>query len=131
MAAHDEAQRLITQGRDSNNETIGFVAKIGTETGGNSNPNFGSNRAILSPAIVLYATSLGVTAIIGPPAINYMGIQALSRRIRGLQRAAHRGNLGREEEGARNRRLHSFRSSVGEASDNPNLEARIQSAHHK
>ncbi|PKI60756.1 hypothetical protein CRG98_018839 [Punica granatum] len=44
MAAHDEAQRSIAQGRDSNNEVIGFAAKIVNEVGGNTNPNFGSSR---------------------------------------------------------------------------------------
>ncbi|PKI71470.1 hypothetical protein CRG98_008143 [Punica granatum] len=42
MAAHDEAQRPIAQGRDSNNEAIGFAAKIVNEAEG-PNPNFGSS----------------------------------------------------------------------------------------
>ncbi|PKI53503.1 hypothetical protein CRG98_026110 [Punica granatum] len=49
MAAHDEAQRLITQGRNSNTEAIGFAAKISTETGGSANPNFGFNRGDFKP----------------------------------------------------------------------------------
>ncbi|PKI45520.1 hypothetical protein CRG98_034038 [Punica granatum] len=39
MAAHDEAQSLIAQGRDSSFEVMGFVAKIATDSVG-GNPNF-------------------------------------------------------------------------------------------
>ncbi|PKI68272.1 hypothetical protein CRG98_011352 [Punica granatum] len=39
MAAHDEAQRLVTQGKHLSSEVMGFATKIAKDFGG-SNPNF-------------------------------------------------------------------------------------------
>ncbi|PKI39757.1 hypothetical protein CRG98_039802 [Punica granatum] len=50
MAAHDETQRQIAQGRESNAEVVGFAAKIANDAGGVSYPNFGSkNRGDSKP----------------------------------------------------------------------------------
>ncbi|PKH47756.1 hypothetical protein CRG98_050448, partial [Punica granatum] len=43
MATHDEAQRLVTQGRDSSSEAMGFAAKIANDFGC-GNPNFASSN---------------------------------------------------------------------------------------
>ncbi|PKI73560.1 hypothetical protein CRG98_006141 [Punica granatum] len=48
MAAHDETQRLIAQGRDSSSDVMGFAAKIAIDSG-DSNPNFGPNRGDFKP----------------------------------------------------------------------------------
>ncbi|PKI38036.1 hypothetical protein CRG98_041566 [Punica granatum] len=48
MAAHDEAQRLIAQRRESHSEMMGFAAKVAIDSGG-SNPNFGPNRGDFKP----------------------------------------------------------------------------------
>ncbi|PKI38324.1 hypothetical protein CRG98_041282 [Punica granatum] len=48
MAAHDEAQRLIAQERDSSSEVVGFAAKIVIDSR-SSNPNFGPNRGDFKP----------------------------------------------------------------------------------
>ncbi|PKI47133.1 hypothetical protein CRG98_032475 [Punica granatum] len=39
IAANDEAQRLITHGRETISESLGFAAKISHDFGGGSNPN--------------------------------------------------------------------------------------------
>ncbi|XP_031396748.1 uncharacterized protein LOC116207794 [Punica granatum] len=39
IAANDEAQRLITHGRETISESLGFAAKISRDFGGGSNPN--------------------------------------------------------------------------------------------
>ncbi|PKI72021.1 hypothetical protein CRG98_007567 [Punica granatum] len=48
MASHDEAQRLIIQGRDSSSEVMGFAVKTTNDFNG-GNPNFGSNRGDFKP----------------------------------------------------------------------------------
>ncbi|PKI69550.1 hypothetical protein CRG98_010078 [Punica granatum] len=56
MAAHDEAQRLIAQGRDSGSDVMCFAAKMATDSGDVNpnfsrvgNPNFNPNRGDFKP----------------------------------------------------------------------------------
>ncbi|PKI79078.1 hypothetical protein CRG98_000559 [Punica granatum] len=56
MAAHDEAQHLIAQGRDSDSDVMGFVAKMAIDSGVVNlnfsrvgNPNFNPNQGDFKP----------------------------------------------------------------------------------
>ncbi|PKI34676.1 hypothetical protein CRG98_044936 [Punica granatum] len=58
MVGHDEAQRLIAQGRDSSSQVMGFAAKVAIDSECN-NPNFSSNRGDFKPRGCPFYNSCG------------------------------------------------------------------------
>ncbi|PKI42191.1 hypothetical protein CRG98_037430 [Punica granatum] len=94
MAAHDEAQRLINQGRDSSSKAMGFATKIANDYGG-SNHNFdGSNKGDFKARGRPFCDYCGRNGT-EPPAISFMDIRPPINRLNRDRKGFLQGNRGR------------------------------------
>ncbi|PKI40212.1 hypothetical protein CRG98_039405 [Punica granatum] len=133
MAAHDEAQRFITQGRDSSSEVMGFAAKIANEFSG-GNPNFGSNRGDFKPRGRPFCDYCGRNGHHRATYYQLMDIQPLINRINAVRKPIRRGSLGLEENLGLplplfHNSVQAMRDSVSDMGNRDNLEASTRAAH--